>query len=129
MTNKIYVDVDGKYLGEFSSKNQTGKYVKNPALPSGAIEVSERPEHGDQIYNSSNSSWEYPLDIIKNKKISILKDYLSSTDWYVVRENDEPGTYPVEIKNKRISFRAGINEIESATTTEEVDTIYNNLTE
>lgn len=43
------------------------------------------------------------------------KNYLSSTDWYILREYDQPDTYPQEIKDKRILARTEINQIEQET--------------
>lgn len=40
------------------------------------------------------------------------KNYLNSTNDYALRELDEPGTYPQDIKDKRILARTEINQIE-----------------
>lgn len=50
---------------------------------------------------------------IKSELITKRKIYLSSTDWYLLREFDQPNSYPLEIKQKRILARQEINQIKS----------------
>jgi len=57
---------------------------------------------------------------LKNAAISSRKNYLTNTDWYVIRETDEPNSYPIEIKNKRTQAREEINSIQTATTLEDI---------
>jgi hypothetical protein len=61
------------------------------------------------------------LDEAKNRKINILKEYLTSTDWYCLRFADRGIEYPDEVKNKREQARNFINDIEALTTKEEVE--------
>jgi len=51
-------------------------------------------------------------DQLKNEAVAIRKGYLYSTDWYILREYDQPNSYPAEIKNQRILARKQVNEIE-----------------
>ena len=56
---------------------------------------------------------EEQIDQLKNTAIGIRRSYLYSTDWYILREYDQPDSYPENIKSKRILVRKQINEIES----------------
>lgn len=51
----------------------------------------------------------------RREAIMNRKKYLDDTKWYLEREQDEPGTYPEEVKNKRILARAEINKVEKET--------------
>ena len=53
---------------------------------------------------------------LKYKLISVRKAFLSNTDWYVSREVDQPNSYRIDVKNKRILARKEINDIELCTT-------------
>lgn len=57
----------------------------------------------------------------KALRINSRHQYLSSTDWYIAREADEPNSYPQAIKDKRLQARTEINEIQALTTLEEVE--------
>ena len=52
------------------------------------------------------------IDQLKNTAMQIRKAYLTSTDWYVLREYDQASSYPSNIKNERILAREQINQIE-----------------
>ena len=56
---------------------------------------------------------EEKIEQLKNEAIGIRRSYLYSTDWYILREYDQPNSYPEDVKNKRILVRKQINEIES----------------
>ena len=60
---------------------------------------------------------------LKNMAILIRSSYLQTTDWYILREFDDPDSYPSEVKNKRILARNQINEIEKIFTLEEANSI------
>lgn len=60
---------------------------------------------------------------LKIQAISIRNSYLQTTDWYVLREYDQPNSYPTEVKEKRILARNQINEIEKILTLEEANSI------
>jgi len=72
-----------------------------------------RQENKNYILASQDEIDNFLLSDRKRKLIADRKFYLSSTDWYIQREYDEAGTYPQEIKDKRILARAEINEIEA----------------
>lgn len=70
------------------------------------------------------SEAEVNLELLKEAKalrVNPRQQYLSSTDWYIAREADEPNSYPQAVKNKRLQARNEINEIEASTTLEEVE--------
>ena len=60
------------------------------------------------------------LKIAIDQAIENRKGYLFSTDWYILREYDQPNSYPQEIKNKRILARTEINQIEQETDIEKI---------
>lgn len=53
---------------------------------------------------------------LKMLLIRIRKKYLNDTDYYILRELDEPNSYPIEVKNRRILARQEINAIELSVT-------------
>ena len=48
---------------------------------------------------------------VKRKRIEELEEYLSSTDWYVVRQFDDGKEMPTDIKTARESARQEISEL------------------
>ena len=52
------------------------------------------------------------VEQLKNQAIAIRRSYLSTTDWYILREYDQPNSYPQDIKIHRILAREQINHIE-----------------
>lgn len=66
---------------------------------------------------------EEKIDQLKNEAISARRNYLYSTDWYILREYDQPNSYPDEVREKRIIARSQINEIEMITTLEKANLI------
>tara|TARA_R110002110_G_scaffold82712_2_gene215075 strand:- start:4871 stop:5296 length:426 start_codon:yes stop_codon:yes gene_type:complete len=68
------------------------------------------------------------LEETRSLKLGLRKVYLKNTDWYLVRELDEPGTYPKEIKDKRILARKERAEIKVTNTLEEINS-YNEIFE
>ena len=116
----------GGYLGGFSEDN--------PSIPRkcGLTEIA--PESCEQIWNENKQRWEQPAEKdeekiirLKNTAISSRKNYLTNTDWYVIREFDQPNSYPIEIKNKRIRARTEINDIQSEEQLERLDSFTNNF--
>lgn len=74
-------------------------------------------------YEDMQPTYEMILAKSKEKKIAFYKNYLIETDWYAVREIDDPNSYPEDIKNNRILARNTINLIESINTIEELNEI------
>ena len=66
------------------------------------------PEESEAIQTD-----EEKIDQLKNEATGIRKRYLYSTDWYILREYDQPNSYPEDVRNQRILIRKQINEIES----------------
>lgn len=54
------------------------------------------------------------IENLKNQLINSRRSYLSSTDWYVLKEFDIPNSYPEEIRNRRIEIWQEIDEINNA---------------
>ena len=92
MQNKFYVDQWGNYLGEFSQIKiiqrtevldeetqlvdvvEDISYQDNPAVPTGAIEIQERPSDlTSQKYNLTSAQWECDLAKIKERKVEEIK--------------------------------------------------------
>ena len=69
------------------------------------IKIPEKPQ--EEIESESDK-----IKRLKNKAIFIRSSYLQITDWYILREFDNPNSYPNEVKKKRILARNQINEIE-----------------
>jgi hypothetical protein len=61
------------------------------------------------------------LELKKNSLTKPREEYLKNTDWYVAREADQPGSYPIEVRNKRTQAREEINAIQSAENLEQLD--------
>lgn len=80
------------------------------------IKILENPQ--EEIESESNK-----IKRLKNKAIFIRSSYLQTTDWYILRELDNPNSYPNEVKKKRILARNQINEIEKILTLEEANSI------
>lgn len=79
-----------------------------------------------KITEESENNIETESDKIKRLKtqaILIRSSYLQTTDWYVLREYDQPNSYPAEVKEKRVIARNQINEIEKILTLEEANSI------
>lgn len=53
---------------------------------------------------------------LKQRLIRSRLDYLENTDHYALKEIDEPGSYPLEIKEKRIKARQQVEVIQNSTT-------------
>ncbi|NHJ87768.1 MAG: hypothetical protein FK734_20065 [Asgard group archaeon] len=62
-----------------------------------------------------NDEQNFEFQQTKITLINNRRNYLKSTDYYVLKEIDIPGSYPEEIKNKRILAWQEIEEIENAT--------------
>lgn len=63
----------------------------------------------------------YNKEKLKKELIDSRLAYLNSTDWYIIREIDQPNSYPKEIKAARIRAREEINEIEACTTLKQLE--------
>ena len=85
----------------------------------GDIEIKDWGYNIAEYGNLEKPSFTNTQCKISCKKTDLIEPrslYLKSTDWYTAREVDEPSSYPVEIKNKRILAREEINSIEACTT-------------
>ena len=67
------------------------------------------------------------LEMNKNHLINLRKKYLSDTDWYLIREADQPQSYPTDIKNKRMQAREEINLLQSFTALEQLEPFISNF--
>ena len=65
------------------------------------------------ILNKTNNikSQEEKIAELKDKAIHIILSYLSLTDWYIIREYEQPNSCPKQIKENRIIARKQINKI------------------
>jgi len=80
------------------------------------IKIPEDPE--EKIETESDK-----IRRLKNHAISIRNSYLQTTDWYALREYDQPNSYPTKVKEKRILARSQINEIEKISNLKEASSI------
>ena len=148
MTKKIYNYDNNGYYTLTNEANidplESKKRNKNIyLLPKNATFAKVLPSKKDKLikWNKNNSEWFYE-DILENQKknevneteeektkrlrsnaLSVRLSYLQSTDWYVLREYDQPDSYPTEVKKRRILARNQINEIEKILTLEEANSI------
>jgi hypothetical protein len=83
------------------------------------IKIPEKPK--EEVESESDK-----IDRLKNKAIFIRSSYLQTTDWYILREFDNPNSYPNEVKKKRILARNQINEIEKISNLKEASSIEEN---
>jgi len=151
MTQIIYNFDDEGYFTDKSEANidplETKAQKKNIyLLPRNAtfIKTPEPQENKRIKWDKDNQKWihedikipeesendiETESDKIKRLKIeavSIRNSYLQTTDWYVLRECDQPNSYPTEVKEKRILARNQINEIEKISNLKEASSIEEN---
>lgn len=61
------------------------------------------------------------LEMQKNQLINPRKKYLKDTDWYLMREVDQPQSYPPEVRDKRTRLREEINAIEAAEDLQQIE--------
>ena len=122
---------NGEYIGELIARQSPLDEEEVYLIPAYATEIEPIFEEG-KITKFVNNEWvleniptppeptpptlEERKQSLKNQLIGVRLGYLSSTDWYIAREMDEPNSYPQEIKNKRIQARQEINDIEASTT-------------
>jgi len=64
---------------------------------------------------------------LQDQLINSRKHYLQTTDWYIAKEFDEPGSYPIEIKNKRTLARREIAQISQESSMEILREFINNF--
>jgi len=110
-----YNKKNGKFLGGFSEEND--------AIPKNCGITEKAPTNAKQIFEKGE--WIFPVEVeIEEKKSDLIlsrKDFLKSTDWYLAREQDEPNSYPSEIKAKRILARKEIKEIKDCLSLEQLN--------
>ena len=83
------------------------------------IKVPEKPK--EEAESESDK-----IERLKNMAVFIRSSYLQTTDWYILRELDNPNSYPNEVKKKRILARNQINEIEKISNLKEASSIEEN---
>ena len=79
------------------------------------------PESVEEIESESDK-----INRLKTQAIIIRSSYLQATDWYILREFDNPNSYPFEVKEKRTLARNQINEIEKISDLKEANSINEN---
>lgn len=91
-----YIEInDDEHMKIIDEANSTGKIIK--ANDKGYPLLVDPPE---------------PSKTEKAKeKITQLMDYLSQTDWYVIRFADEGKEIPIDIRNKRHEARIEISKL------------------
>jgi hypothetical protein len=102
--------IDGNPYIEISEEEHQESFGKKMCVIDGVF----------QEYIKSNSQ-----KLVEEKAIKTAQclAYLQQTDWYVIREIDQPNSYPKEIKEKRILARDTINNIDKYNTLEELKEI------
>ena len=110
MAKFAHVDENNKLFGWYDSGIHS-------SIPEPKIEVSEE-QHLEAIENQHNyvesdgSTKLVEEALTSEQKIIEAKIYLSSTDWYVIREADSGKEMPSDIKTKRAEARVTINNLE-----------------
>ena len=61
------------------------------------------------------------LEMRKNQLVNPRKKYLKDTDWYLMREVDQPQSYPSEVRERRTRIREEINAIEAAENLQQIE--------
>jgi hypothetical protein len=79
------------------------------------------PELVEEIESESDQ-----INRLKTQAIINRSSYLQTTDWYILREFDNPNSYPIEVKEKRTLARNQINEIEKISDLKEANSIKEN---
>lgn len=129
MRNKVIIKVNynletGEVIGYYPSFLN----YKNIPKPNIEIEDGDHSKYlGKRMVVKDGVFQEYKepqKEILKQKQALLISSrgkYLRSTDWYLTREQDEPNSYPSEIKAKRILARREINEIEACKTLKQLN--------
>ena len=109
-------------------------YIKNTDTNEISIFEAESYEALSKNFRQApyvqSSASEKTAKKILDKQEELIKSrnsYLSSTDWHIAKEADEPNTYPQAVKDKRILARQEINQIPVATTLTALNTFSNNF--
>jgi len=112
-SNKTFKDTND--IGYLEIDRESWESRPKPAIVNSNIDgIIEYEKSSDEL-----------LEEAKSFAIGNRKNYLHSTDWYISREYDETGTYPTEIKSKRITARSEINAIVNETDINNVTVDFN----
>ena len=109
MTKFAYVDENNKLLGWFDD-------TVHDSIPEPKIEVSEKQhatatENNHNYVDSDGSTRLVEEPLTSEQKIVQARVYLSSTDWYVIRQSDSGKEMPNDIKTKRAEARETISSL------------------
>lgn len=99
MSEKFYVDENGRFIGTFVSLLKDDKEHK-PAIPAGAIEVTSRPDSGDDIWSFDAARWtEDPRAYVKKRRQEYpeIGDQLDAIMKWLATETEI--TVPAELKS------------------------------
>lgn len=102
-----------------TSTNKVKKGYFGRGYESGWVDCLD--SNGDVIAAEQSHVDGYYLQRAIDVRVNSRKCYLEDTDWYVLRENDDPGSYPSTIQTKRNDARTEINTIEALTTLSAVE--------
>ncbi|MBU6140460.1 MAG: hypothetical protein KGP29_02745 [Proteobacteria bacterium] len=91
------------------------------------IPIALTEEEWEEFNRPDPSQEAIDLEIQKNLLINQRRKYLGDTDWYLIREADQPQSYPEEVKNKRNQAREEINLIESSSTMQQLEAFSSNF--
>jgi hypothetical protein len=85
------------------------------------------PEELEEFNREDPNQEAITLEMQKNQLINLRKKYLNDTDWYLIREADQPQSYPSDVKNKRIQAREEINLIQSLSNLQQLEQFSSNF--
>lgn len=91
------------------------------------IPVALTPEELEEFNREDPNQEAITLELNKNHLINLRKKYLSDTDWYLIRESDQPQSYPTDVRNRRIQAREEINLLQSFTALEQLEPLISNF--
>ena len=91
------------------------------------LPIALTPEELEEFNGEDPNQEEITLEMQKNQLINLRKKYLNDTDWYLIREADQPQSYPSDVKNKRIQAREEINLIQSLSNLQQLEQFSSNF--
>lgn len=91
------------------------------------VPVALTEEEWEEFNRPDPNQGEIDLEMQKNQLINLRKKYLSDTDWYLIREADQPQSYPPDVKNKRVQAREEINFIQSLSSLQQLEQFSSNF--
>lgn len=91
------------------------------------IPIALTPEELEEFNREDPNQEAITLEMNRNHLINLRKKYLSDTDWYLIREADQPQSYPEEVRSRRTQAREEINLLQSFSALEQLEPFISNF--